>query len=87
MHEAEPRDEHDRADLVGLLSETIGEDTASRVFGEAARSLGHDRLRFTRSQALATLERISLEPGLVGLTARLAVARFRVRTLAARGAG
>lgn len=77
------RDEHDRGDLIDLLSETIGEDTANRVFGEAARSLGHDHLRFTRSQAIATFQRISLEPGLIGLTARLAVARFRVKTLRA----
>jgi hypothetical protein len=50
-----------------------------RFLGEAARSHGSDHLRFTRTQAIETPERIALESGLVGLTARLAKARRRCR--------
>lgn len=73
--------DHDRLELIKLLSETIGEDTARRVVYEATETLRIEAGRFSREQAFAALERIAGEPGLVGITARLAKTRLRARTM------
>ncbi len=76
------RTEYDRSELVSLLSATIGHEPATRVVGHAAHSLGFERPRLTREEALATLEHIATEPGLIGITARLAKSRLRARSVA-----
>ena len=63
--------------LVDLLAPTIGQEHARRVVEETARLLGlHETIDF--DEALALLERIAVQPGVVGIAARFAKTRIHL---------
>ena len=62
-------------DLVGQLSQAIGEEKAREVIGDTARSMGLvDEM--SREQALEVLARVADTPGIVGVCARFARTRL-----------
>ena len=64
-----------RVQLVGLLSESLGDTKATEVVTAAAAQMGLGLIEYDRSQTLQILERVADEPGLVGIVARFAKAR------------
>jgi hypothetical protein len=61
--------------LTGLLSRTVGEPKARELVQNAARRAQIGLERITCDDALAILEIIAEEPGLIGITARFAKSR------------
>ncbi len=66
------------AELVRLLSPTLGQKKAEALISEAAESLGLRADIFARSDALRVMEKIADQPGLVGVTARFAKSRVHL---------
>jgi hypothetical protein len=64
-----------RVQLVGLLSESLGDAKATEVVSTTAAQMGLGLLEYDRAQTLEILERVADEPGLVGIVARFAKAR------------
>ena len=67
-------------DVIALISPTIGNEKGESVLRSAARALGIRPEDMTRREAREVLEKVGGEPGVVGLSARLASSR--VTTLA-----
>jgi len=63
-----------RADLVEMLSRSLGEEVAAASVGRAADTL-HLGSDLSLVEALLVLETIANEPGLVGIAARFTKAR------------
>jgi hypothetical protein len=70
------KERHKRADLVALFRSAIGEATGDKVVSSAASRLGLSIDSFTLDEALAVLEQVATEPGLVGIIARFAKTRI-----------
>ena len=68
-----------RTELISQLSASLGEIKATDLIKEAANRLNFFSTSFSQMQALAILESISLQPGLVGIVARCAKARVILR--------
>ena len=62
---------------MGMLSGTLGEEKASAIVDEAARTLGYGP-SLDRDQALSVLEHIAQSPGLIGIAARFAKSRVHL---------
>jgi hypothetical protein len=67
------------ADIVDLLSTSMGEERATALVDDAIAKLDLDRDHVTTTEALDVLECIALEPGVVGITARFAKSRVHLR--------
>ncbi len=67
-----------RSEIAELLSKTMGSEKANVVVDEAADAMAFPR-EMEASQALALLERIACEPGVVGIAARFAKSRALLR--------
>jgi hypothetical protein len=65
-------------DLVRLLAPNIGMERAATAIQGAAAAVSLQE-PLTQDQALAVLEHIAVEPGLVGITARFAKSRLILR--------
>jgi hypothetical protein len=59
-----------------LLSAGVGMEKAEASVNAAIGELNLDPSTLTRAQALAVLERVAAEPGILGVTARFAKSRF-----------
>lgn len=66
-------------DIAALFAGAMGADKAAEVIHGAARRLGLDPQRFDRTQAMALLDHLAVEPGVVGLCARFGKARLILR--------
>jgi hypothetical protein len=66
-------------ELALLLSSSIGLEKAQECVSDAIRLLGFSRLGLTRSEALAVLELLAEQPGIVGVTARFAKSRVHLK--------
>jgi hypothetical protein len=66
---------HNRERLITLMASSIGREKAAAVITSAMKDLRIPGDRFTREDALATLDAIATEPGLIGIVARFAKAR------------
>lgn len=66
-----------RADLAGLLARSLGVEVANARVAAAADALGLGE-RLTAVEALSVLEKLAVEPGLVGVSARFAKARIHL---------
>jgi len=64
--------------LAEMLSDNLGNEKAGALVAEAASKLGLGA-EMSQDQALDVLERIAIEPGLVGITARFAKTRLHLR--------
>jgi hypothetical protein len=64
-----------RMQLVGYLSESLGDAKATEVVSSTAAQMGLGLIDYDREQTLRILERLADEPGLVGIVARFAKAR------------
>jgi hypothetical protein len=74
-----PKDEDTRVtprDIARLLSARIGIEEAEASVTAAILALKLEPSNLTRAQALAVLEHVSAQPGVVGITARFAKSRF-----------
>lgn len=77
-------DTYRREQIVALLSASLGNETAERVVDQALGALFLDGARLSHARALAVLELVALQPGLVGIVARLAKARVRAGRMVQR---
>lgn len=68
--------------LGDMLGESIGAERAAEVVDDAVRALGYGR-QLSRDQALAVLERISTQAGIVGIAARFVKSRVHLQWKAA----
>jgi hypothetical protein len=59
-----------------MLASSIGGAAALERINRTCRTLNYLDLELDREQALAVLERISGEPGIVGISARFAKSRI-----------
>jgi hypothetical protein len=66
-------------DIALLLSSSIGLDKAQECVSDAIRALGFLPTGLTRQEALAVLEHVAMQPGLVGVTARFAKSRIHLK--------
>ncbi len=66
------------ADIADLLAKTIGDEKALMLVEQATAALGFSKETIGRAEALAVLERISEEPGIVGISARFAKSRVHL---------
>lgn len=66
------------AELVRMLSPSLGQQKAESLIVEAAGALGLRAELIARSDALRILEKIADQPGLVGITARFAKSRVHL---------
>lgn len=66
-----------RDEVVGLLAPALGDATAAGVVDAAARSLGLVGDEWPSEKRRAVLEQVAAQPGLVGITARVVLHRFR----------
>ena len=66
-----------REEVVGLLAPALGDATAAGVVDAAARSLGLVGDEWPSEKRRAVLEQVAAQPGLVGITARVVLHRFR----------
>src|SRR5438093_848991 len=62
-----------------------GAPAAAKAIEDAAKALGIGRPVFRREDALSILEHIAQQPGLIGVTARLAKSRLRTQKLVRSG--
>lgn len=77
-----PTPSHDRVsldELVPLLERSLGREKSRALLEQALAMQGAHGGRCTHEQALAALELLAKEPGLVGITARFAKPRFLLR--------
>jgi hypothetical protein len=65
--------------VIDLLAASLGTAKAEQVVRAAAASLRLDAGAFELEQALALLDKIAEEPGIVGITARFAKTRAVLR--------
>jgi hypothetical protein len=65
--------------LAEMLGANIGVEKALDVVQRAAGELHLDPAALSRDDALAVLERVAAEPGLVGITARFAKSRVHLQ--------
>ncbi len=68
-----------RVDVIDLLAASLGTTKADHVVRSACSALRLDDGSFELEQALALLEKIAEEPGIVGITARFAKTRAVLR--------
>jgi hypothetical protein len=68
-----------RVDVIDLLASSLGTTKAEHAVRQAAESMRLDDGPLSLDQALALLEKIAEEPGLVGITARFAKTRALLR--------
>lgn len=68
-----------RSDVVDLLAASLGTTKAEHAVRAAAAALRLDDSSFPLERALALLEKIAEEPGIVGITARFAKTRALLR--------
>lgn len=66
------------AELVRLLSPSLGQQKAEALVKQAADELKLRSDSLARSDALRVMERIADQPGLVGITARFAKSRVHL---------
>ena len=72
------------AEISELLAKSLGDKVAMTWVLRACEELGIDGQRgVTVEQAVQVLERIALERGIVGITARFAISRLHLRLAAA----
>lgn len=64
--------------IAALLARTIGDEKALNLVTAAVGVLGFHHEELARAEALAVLEEISNEPGLVGISARFAKSRVHL---------
>jgi hypothetical protein len=69
---------HTHAELAALLSQNLGMEKALDLVGNAARELSFGS-ELSMEQGLEVLERIAVQPGLVGIAARFAKSRVLLR--------
>lgn len=69
---------HTHAELAALLSQNLGMEKALDLVGAAARDLSYGS-ELSMEQGLEILERIAVQPGLVGIAARFAKSRVLLR--------
>jgi hypothetical protein len=67
------------ADLAALLTSAVGTDQARDIVLDAARKLGLPSDRLEKAQAMALLDHLAVEPGMVGMCARFGKARLILR--------
>lgn len=70
---------HSRPELAALLSQNLGTEKATELVTAAARELGFLTPSLSTQQCLEVLERIAVQPGLVGIAARFAKSRVLLR--------
>jgi hypothetical protein len=68
-----------RGDVIDLLAASLGTTKAEQAVRVAATSLRLDAGAFQLEEALALLDKIAEEPGIVGITARFAKTRAVLR--------
>lgn len=68
-----------RAELSKLLAQSVGLEKADALVVTKAKELQLGTDTFTSAQALAVLESIAAQPGLLGVTARFAKSRVHLR--------
>jgi hypothetical protein len=68
-----------RSDVVDLLAASLGNTKAEHAVQAAAVALRLDDTSFPLDRALALLEKVAEEPGIVGITARFAKTRALLR--------
>jgi hypothetical protein len=68
-----------RAELVELLSASVGYEKAAEAILESCRQAGHSGDEITREDALRVLELVAKTPGIVGITARFAKTRVLLK--------
>lgn len=68
----------DRAELAGMLAESLGAEKATETIEVAAEALGLGT-SVTDQDALRVLAHIAEQPGLVGIAARFAKSRAHLR--------
>jgi hypothetical protein len=66
-------------ELVLLLSHSIGLQKAQECVSDAILGLGLSPVALSKEDALAVLERLALQPGIIGVTARFAKSRVHLR--------
>jgi hypothetical protein len=66
-------------ELVLLLSHSIGLEKAEECVSEAIRGLGLSPVALSRDDALAVLELLAGQPGIIGVTARFAKSRVYLK--------
>ena len=69
---------HTHAELAALLSQNLGMEKALELVSAAAKELTFGA-ELTMEQGLEILERIAVQPGLVGIAARFAKSRVLLR--------
>jgi hypothetical protein len=62
-----------------MLSPSIGLEKAQECVSDAIRELALSPLGLTRADALAILEILAQEPGIIGVTARFAKSRVHLK--------
>lgn len=67
-----------------LLAASLGRAKATEALETAANQLKLDLDRVDLSEGMMILKKLELEPGLVGIVARLAKARLRLKTCTGR---
>jgi hypothetical protein len=70
-------------DLVELLAPSLEPASSREAVVRAARALGFGTGSWTRTEGMAIMDRMSKEPGLVGVVSRLAKARLRLSPVSA----
>jgi len=65
--------------LAGLLAPSMGNERAEELVRAATRGYPTDGGRITHADAVAVLEALAQQPGIVGVTARFAKVRFALR--------
>jgi hypothetical protein len=68
-----------RSDVVDLLASSVGATKAEHAVRAASGALRLDTSSFSLEQAMALLEKIAEEPGILGITARFAKSRALLR--------
>jgi hypothetical protein len=66
-------------DVAALLSSALGTDKALELVAAAATRLGLPADRLDKAAAIALLDQLAAEPGVVGLCARFGKARLILR--------
>lgn len=65
-------------DIAQMLARTVGDEKALTIVTQAATTLGFSLTGIGRAEALALLEHVSTEPGIVGISARFAKSRVHL---------
>jgi len=68
-----------RSDVVDLLAASLGNTKAEQAVSAAAVALRLEDSSFPLERALALLEKVAEQPGIVGITARFAKTRALLR--------